>query len=62
MTLACGGRGGHRAADYTEDLADAGGNARHDRPGRDRNESSSHEGIFNQVLTVLVFPHLRVVR
>src|SRR5712692_6308216 len=54
LTLRCGVR--HHAGDLAEDRADAGCNARHDRPRGNRDESR-HQGVFDQVLSSIVAPY-----
>ena len=54
LTLACSSR--HRATDFAENSADAGGNAGHNGARGNRYESC-HEGIFDKVLPACVFPN-----
>lgn len=47
----------HGAADFTKNLADAGGYCRHDRAGR-HGHKASHERIFDEILASAVLNQL----
>jgi hypothetical protein len=49
-------RGTHDRREFREDRADTRRDSRHDGAGSYRNEAR-HEGIFDQVLTAVVFPN-----
>src|SRR5262245_61122275 len=53
------GGSGHDRRDLREDRADGGRNARHNRTGGNGHETS-HQSIFDEVLTFAILPNLQL--